>query len=158
MQGSLNGESPKKPGTLSRKSPNLQKKVTRCQHSLIGSVVSSGQFHTRPAAPFWLLVTATLASLRHWPESQEYAVPHVPPEDIIDTNGGGDAFVGGFLSQLVQKRPVDQCVNAGCFVAATIIKRSESHFLPSRLICCFLPNKMPQCELFIAFIIQFYNP
>jgi adenosine kinase len=32
----------------------------------------------------------------------EYPVPLVPKEKIVDTNGAGDAFVGGFLAQLVQ--------------------------------------------------------
>lgn len=33
-------------------------------------------------------------------ELTEYPVPKVPEELIVDTNGAGDAFVGGFLSQL----------------------------------------------------------
>ena len=35
----------------------------------------------------------------------EYAVDAV--ENIVDTNGAGDAFVGGFLSQLVQDKPIE---------------------------------------------------
>ncbi|GFZ11386.1 adenosine kinase 2 [Actinidia rufa] len=29
----------------------------------------------------------------------------LPKEKLVDTNGAGDAFVGGFLSQLVQEKP-----------------------------------------------------
>ena len=31
-------------------------------------------------------------------ELNEYPVPKVADEQIVDTNGAGDAFVGGFLS------------------------------------------------------------
>ena len=30
----------------------------------------------------------------------EYPVPPLEKDDIVDTNGAGDAFVGGFLSEL----------------------------------------------------------
>lgn len=36
----------------------------------------------------------------------------------------GDAFVGGFLSQLVQEKPIEDCVRAGCYAANVIIQRS----------------------------------
>ncbi|KAL5155384.1 Adenosine kinase 2 [Glycine soja] len=36
----------------------------------------------------------------------------------------GDAFVGGFLSQLVQEKPIEECVRAGCYAANVIIQRS----------------------------------
>ena len=31
----------------------------------------------------------------------KYPVTRVPADKLVDTNGAGDAFVGGFLSQLV---------------------------------------------------------
>ena len=40
-------------------------------------------------------------------QATEYAVDAVSADKIIDTNGAGDAFVGGFLSQLVQGKPVE---------------------------------------------------
>ena len=36
----------------------------------------------------------------------------------------GDAFVGGFLSQLVQEKPIEDCVRAGTYAANVIIQRS----------------------------------
>lgn len=36
----------------------------------------------------------------------------------------GDAFVGGFLSQLVLDKPIEDCVKAGCYAANVIIQRS----------------------------------
>ncbi|XP_065263472.1 adenosine kinase isoform X3 [Emys orbicularis] len=48
--------------------------------------------------------------------------------EIIDTNGAGDAFVGGFLSQLVYDRPLTECIRAGHYAANVIIKRSGCTF------------------------------
>nr|XP_020651812.1 adenosine kinase-like [Pogona vitticeps] len=48
--------------------------------------------------------------------------------EIVDTNGAGDAFVGGFLSQLVYDRPLTECIRAGHYAASVIIKRSGCTF------------------------------
>eukprot|EP01137_Pigoraptor_chileana_P025057 Opistho-2@93963 len=60
----------------------------------------------------------------HKGEVQTFAVIPVAAEEIVDTNGAGDAFVGGFLSQLALNKSVAQCVSAGNYAASTIIKRS----------------------------------
>jgi adenosine kinase len=57
-----------------------------------------------------------------------FAVDPLPVEMIVDTNGAGDAFVGGFISQLVQGKPISECVRAGHFAARTIIQRSGCSF------------------------------
>lgn len=36
----------------------------------------------------------------------------VPNEEIVDTNGCGDAYVGGFLSQYVQGKSLEKCLRA----------------------------------------------
>lgn len=46
----------------------------------------------------------------------------LPKEALVDTNGAGDAFVGGFLSQLVCGRSIEDCVRAGTYAARTIIQ------------------------------------
>jgi len=43
---------------------------------------------------------------------------------LVDTNGAGDAFVGGFLSQLLQGKEIKDCVNAGHWSARYIIQQS----------------------------------
>lgn len=48
--------------------------------------------------------------------------------EIVDTNGAGDAFVGGFLSQLVYDRPMVECIRAGHYAASVIVKRSGCTF------------------------------
>ncbi|KAL9651826.1 hypothetical protein ABK040_000174 [Willaertia magna] len=49
-------------------------------------------------------------------------VKKIPKEQIVDTNGAGDSFVGGFLSFLVQGKPVEECVKAGIYSSSTIIQ------------------------------------
>lgn len=50
------------------------------------------------------------------------------PEKLVDTNGAGDAFVGGFLSQLVAGKSIDECVRAGNYAAHVVIQRSGCTF------------------------------
>ncbi|CAN6484666.1 unnamed protein product [Victoria cruziana] len=54
----------------------------------------------------------------------------LPEEKLVDTNGAGDAFVGGFLSQLVKEKPIEDCVKAGCYAANVIIQRSGCTYPP----------------------------
>lgn len=53
----------------------------------------------------------------------EYAVDPLPKEKLVDTNGAGDAFVGGFLSELVQGKSIEECVTAGHWSAKYIIQQ-----------------------------------
>eukprot|EP00605_Chrysophyceae_sp_TOSAG23-4_P002721 GSChrysophyteH1.ASY1.ANO1.3000.1 assembled CDS len=57
-----------------------------------------------------------------------YDVDPLPKEMLVDTNGAGDAFVGGFLAMLALDKPVGECVRAGHFAARTIIQRSGCTF------------------------------
>jgi adenosine kinase len=54
----------------------------------------------------------------------EYDVEELPKDKLVDTNGAGDAFVGGFLSQLIQDKPIEDCVKAGHWAAKFIIQTS----------------------------------
>lgn len=51
-------------------------------------------------------------------------VPAVPKAEIVDTNGAGDAFVGGFISQYVQGKSLEVCCQAGHYTSSNIIKVS----------------------------------
>jgi len=57
-------------------------------------------------------------------EVTEYAVDPLAKELLVDTNGAGDAFVGGFLSQLIEGKSVEECVKAGHWAARYIIQQS----------------------------------
>ena len=59
---------------------------------------------------------------------RQYPVIPVAKEKLIDTNGAGDAFVGGFLSQLVAGKDVPECVRAGNFAANVVIQHSGCTF------------------------------
>ncbi|CAL5229682.1 g13050 [Coccomyxa viridis] len=59
---------------------------------------------------------------------QLYPVIPVAKEKLVDTNGAGDAFVGGFLSQLVAGKDLAEGVRAGNFAANIVIQRSGATF------------------------------
>ncbi|XP_061564208.1 adenosine kinase-like isoform X2 [Cololabis saira] len=52
-----------------------------------------------------------------------FPVVDIDQNDIVDTNGAGDAFVGGFLSALVQEQTLEECIRAGHYAANVIIRR-----------------------------------
>ncbi|XP_076459767.1 uncharacterized protein LOC143292942 isoform X2 [Babylonia areolata] len=54
----------------------------------------------------------------------EYPVKQLPKEKIVDTNGAGDGFVGGFLSQLVQGKSLEECVRCGMYVGNVIVQQA----------------------------------
>lgn len=57
-------------------------------------------------------------------------VPILPitEEEILDTNGAGDAWVGGFLSQLALGRTIEESMQGGNYAANVVIKRSGCTF------------------------------
>ncbi|CAE7770391.1 ADK2 [Symbiodinium pilosum] len=57
-----------------------------------------------------------------------YPVPQLPSERIVDTNGAGDAFVGGFLAALLRGRKLADCCQAGSCAAVTVIQHSGCTF------------------------------
>ena len=58
----------------------------------------------------------------------KFPVTTVRVEKLVDTNGAGDAFVGGFLSQLVAGKSVDECVRAGSYAGGVIVQQSGCTF------------------------------
>jgi adenosine kinase len=44
---------------------------------------------------------------------KSFPVDVLKDEEIVDTNGAGDAFAGGFLAALVSGKELDECVEAG---------------------------------------------
>lgn len=55
---------------------------------------------------------------------EEFAVEPLEKSKIVDTNGAGDAFVGGFLSQYVKGKSIADAVRAGHYAARVVIQRS----------------------------------
>ncbi|KAG1669505.1 hypothetical protein FOA52_015672 [Chlamydomonas sp. UWO 241] len=57
-----------------------------------------------------------------------YPVIKVATEALVDTNGAGDAYVGGFLSQILVGKGVDEATRAGNYAANIVIQRSGCSF------------------------------
>ncbi|XP_015778778.1 PREDICTED: adenosine kinase-like [Acropora digitifera] len=62
----------------------------------------------------------------HFTDGKVTEYPPVPikEEEIVDTNGAGDAFVGGFLSQLAKGNSIAECVRCGHYAANYMIQQS----------------------------------
>lgn len=60
----------------------------------------------------------------------EHPILPITQEEIVDTNGAGDAWVGGFLSQLVLGRGLEDCIRGGHYAANVVIKRMGCTFPP----------------------------
>ncbi|XP_071808732.1 uncharacterized protein [Asterias amurensis] len=58
----------------------------------------------------------------------KYPVLKLTSDEIVDTNGAGDAFVGGFLAQMVQGKEISDCVRCANYTASYIIQRSGVSF------------------------------
>merc|ERR1711948_158761 len=58
----------------------------------------------------------------------EYPILALPKEKLVDTNGAGDAYVGGFLAGLVKGLPAEECCKAGAYAASVIVQQSGCTF------------------------------
>jgi len=54
----------------------------------------------------------------------EYPITPLPKEKLVDTNGAGDAYVGGFLAALSKGQPIAKCCEAGAHSAGIIVQHS----------------------------------
>lgn len=55
---------------------------------------------------------------------RRFPVTVLSDDEIVDTNGAGDSFVGGFLAYAFMDKSLEECVNAGIYAATEIIKMS----------------------------------
>merc|ERR1712159_723476 len=53
-----------------------------------------------------------------------YPIIKLEKEKIVDTNGAGDAYVGGFLAGLAKGKDIKACHEAGAYSASIIIQQS----------------------------------
>lgn len=58
----------------------------------------------------------------------EVPVKALEDDKIVDTNGAGDAFVGGFLAQLILGKPLEICIQCGIYTAQVVIQRHGCTF------------------------------
>merc|ERR1712187_208884 len=60
--------------------------------------------------------------------TKEYAITPLPQDKLVDTNGAGDAYVGGFLAALSKGLSIEQCCKAGAYSAGVIVQHSGTQF------------------------------
>lgn len=60
----------------------------------------------------------------HGDQTLTFPVPKLKPEEIVDTNGAGDSFVGGFLAMYLVGKPIETCVRCGVNVSVEVVKNS----------------------------------
>merc|ERR1712060_480412 len=58
----------------------------------------------------------------------EYPVITLPKEKLVDTNGAGDSYVGGFIAALSKGFSVADCCKAGAYSASIIVQHSGCTF------------------------------
>merc|ERR1712146_561436 len=54
----------------------------------------------------------------------EHPILALPKEKLVDTNGAGDSYVGGFLAALSKGLPIADCCKAGAYAASVIVQHS----------------------------------
>merc|ERR1711941_194179 len=54
----------------------------------------------------------------------EHPILALPKEKLVDTNGAGDSYVGGFLAALSRGLPVAECCKAGAYAASVVVQHS----------------------------------
>jgi adenosine kinase len=72
----------------------------------------------------------TIVAVQGQDAVQRFDVPAIEASKIVDTNGAGDAFVGGFLARLAQGKSIKEAVEAGHYAAGVVIQRSGCTFPP----------------------------
>jgi len=68
------------------------------------------------------------AIVYHDGKCMEFSGKPIPKEHIVDTNGAGDSFIGGFLAKYALDRPLEESIAAGHYVASEIIQVSGIKF------------------------------
>lgn len=77
---------------------------------------------------------------------KEFPVIPIDVAKIVDTNGAGDAFCGGFMSQYVQGKPLEACIAAGNYVANVVIQRSGPTYPDTPHQFCFSAQKQRETK------------
>jgi len=70
----------------------------------------------------------------HDGQVEEFPVVPIEKGKIVDTNGAGDSFVGGFLSRFAERKLLKECMAAGSYAAFVVIQQSG----------CAFPDSMPR--------------
>ncbi|KAG6911295.1 hypothetical protein DXG01_002134 [Tephrocybe rancida] len=82
---------------------------------------------TNPSRPRWVIFTqgaqSTVVVTSDVSDPQVFKVNPLADSEIIDTNGAGDAFAGGFLGALVAGKSLEESVEVGHTLGAMCVKQ-----------------------------------
>lgn len=70
-------------------------------------------------------------------EVSEYPTAKIPDEEIVDSNGAGDAFAGGFLGQLILGGDIEKCVKSGQWLAGLCLRSNGPAYQPLKNVTNF---------------------
>merc|ERR1712054_92772 len=81
---------------------------------------------TAKGKPRYVVITqgADSTLIAHKGHVTEYPILKLDKSKIVDTNGAGDAYVGGFLAGLAKGKDIKGCHEAGAYSASIIIQQS----------------------------------
>ena len=98
------------------------------KHGLIGAVALKLSMRAKENGARGRMVVITQGSadtiIAHNGVVTAYPTPKMDAGEIVDSNGAGDAFVGGFLSKYIKGQSTAECVRAGCYAAQVILRTS----------------------------------
>jgi adenosine kinase len=66
----------------------------------------------------------TIVATQGKSQVDHFPIINVNEDDIVDSNGCGDAYAGAFVAGLVQGKSIEKCCQAGAYAANVIIKQS----------------------------------
>lgn len=84
---------------------------------------------TRASEPLYLFKDGSL---------MEFDVLPVSNDEIVDTDGAGDAFVAGFLAQYVKRKDIPDCVKCGLWTSKEIIQQHGCNFDQNKVYVDYL--------------------
>jgi adenosine kinase len=62
-------------------------------------------------------------------EIKEFPTAKIADDEIVDSNGAGDAFAGGFMGKLVLGGDLEQCVKAGQWLAGLCLRSNGPAYI-----------------------------
>ena len=82
---------------------------------------------SNPARPRIAIVThgpksTTVVSSAEPDNAKVYAVTPLTNDQIVDTNGAGDAFAGGFMGAWISGKSIDECIEVGHKMGAMCVQ------------------------------------
>lgn len=102
------------------------------------------------------LTAVSKANITNDSEVEEHQMPALLPDQIVDSYGADDAFIGGFLAAYQQNKPFADCIKAGTHMHTAVLKRMGVTF-PETMIVLPSNSKDAYMELLTVTHNNFKN-